>query len=76
MNATTTLASFVKVNLRTDIIRMKGSSKSLILEDDISDLNPLRKIERTLQRNPVDLGNASIRDLEQAPTTKPAMRDA
>ena len=26
-------------------------------------LNPLRKIERTLQRNPVDLGSASIPDL-------------
>ena len=36
MNATTNLASLVKVNLSTDIIRMKGSSKSLILNDDIS----------------------------------------
>lgn len=34
MNATTNLASFVKANLSTDIMRMKGSSKSLILNDD------------------------------------------
>ena len=36
MNATTNFASLVKVNLSTDIIRMKGSSESLMLNDDIS----------------------------------------
>jgi hypothetical protein len=39
MNATTNLASLVKVNLSTDIIRMKGSSESLMLNDNISGLN-------------------------------------
>ena len=39
MNATTNLASLVKVNLSTDTIRMKGSSESLILNGIISDLN-------------------------------------
>jgi hypothetical protein len=43
MNATTNLASLVKVNLSTDIIRMKGSSRSLILNDDISGLNIKKK---------------------------------
>ena len=36
MNATTNLASLVKANLSTDIIRMNGSSNSLILNNDIS----------------------------------------
>ena len=78
MNATTNLASLVKANLSTDIIRMNGSSNSLILNNDISAwIKSQKKTNwRTLQRNPVDLGNASIRDLGQVPTTKPAMRDA
>ena len=77
MNATTNLASFVKVNLSTDNIRMKGSSKSLILNDDISVLEfLLRKMGHTLQRSPADLSNASIRDLGQVPTMKPVMTDA
>ena len=75
MNATTNLASLVKVNLSTDIIRMKGSSESLMLNDDISARIPF-KIGHTLQKSPVDLGNASIRDLGLVPTTKPVMRDA